>query len=144
MAIRTWGDSLSAFIRTKWECIENIVRYASTIRESNVEGKGFFDPIELYEEAVDQLESGSEMCGEAIIRSFGPILATTWEKSADMIERCVDYAIALMKENIGQSKTFPLLIKAFIDVIFQPELLCIPELSEDDGPMKKVTRTAAA
>lgn len=103
-----------------------------------MEGKEFFDPIELYEEAVDQLESGSEMCGEAIIRSFGPILAFPWEKTPDLLERCVDYAIALMKENIAQSRTFPLLIKAFVDVIFQPELLSIPELNQDDGPMKKV------
>lgn len=60
-----------------------------------------------------------------------------------MIERCVDHAISLMNENAFQSKTFPLLIKAFIDVIFQPELLCVPELNEEDGPMKKVhpTRT---
>lgn len=78
------------------------------------------------------------MCGEAIIESFGPILAFPWEKTADMLERCVDYAIALMKENTAQSKTFPLLIKAFIDVIFQSEMLCVPELNQDDGPIKKV------
>lgn len=77
------------------------------------------------------------MCGEALIRSFGPILAFPWDKTPEMLERCVDYAIALMMENIAQSRTFPLLIKAFVDVIFQPELLCIPELNEDDGPMKK-------
>lgn len=78
------------------------------------------------------------MCGEAIIKSFGPILAFPWEKTADMLDRCVDYAIALMKENTAQSKTFPLLIKAFIDVIFQSEMLCVPELNQDDGPIKKV------
>lgn len=78
------------------------------------------------------------MCGEAIIRSFGPILAFPWEKTPEMLHLCVDYAIALMKENIAQSRTFPLLIKAFVDVIFQPELLSVPELNQDDGPMKKV------
>ncbi|KAI7894857.1 uncharacterized protein EV154DRAFT_599678 [Mucor mucedo] len=133
---RSWGDCLSSFIRVKWECIENIVRYASIVKKNNIE-KEFFDPIELFEEAVEQLENGSEMCGEALIRSFGPILAFPWDKTPEMIERCVDYAIALMMENIAQSRTFPLLIKAFVDVIFQPELLCIPELNEDNGPMKK-------
>lgn len=77
------------------------------------------------------------MCGEAIIRSFGPLLAFPWEKTPETIERCVEHAIALMKENAFQSKTYPLMIRAFVDVIFQPALLSVPELNQPDGPMKK-------
>lgn len=104
---------------------------------NNTTDKEFFDPIALYEEAVEQLENASESCGEAIIRSFGPLLAFPWEKKPETIERCVDHAIALMNENAFQSKTYPLLIRAFIDVIFQRELLCVPELNQQDGPIKK-------
>ena len=136
---RTWGDCLSVFIRAKWDCIDNIIRYAIALKKSGVEDHDYFDPIELYEEAVEQLENASENCGEAIIKSFQPLLAFPWDKTPNMIERCVDHANSLMKENAFQSKTFPLLIKAFIDVIFQPELLSIPELNKDDGPMKKVS-----
>lgn len=134
---RTWGDCLSVFIRSKWNCIDNIVRYASLIKKNGIKDKEFFNPVELYEEAVEQLENASENCGEAIIKSFEPLLAFPWDKTPEMIERCVDHAISLMNENAFQSKTFPLLIKAFIDVIFQKELLCVPELNEEDGPMKK-------
>lgn len=77
------------------------------------------------------------MCGEAIIRSFGPILAFPFEKTAEMLDRCIDNAFALMDENAFQSRTYPLLIKAFIDVIFQPELLSIKELNQEGGPMKR-------
>lgn len=91
--------------------------------------------------AIDQLESASEMCGEAIISSFGPLFAFPWEKNVELVSRCVDLAVELMKENINQSKTFPLLIKAFINVIFQPELLSVPELNEENGPIKKVNRS---
>lgn len=89
---------------------------------------------------MEQLENASEMCGEAIIRSFGPIMTFPFEKTADMIDRCVEYAFALMNENAFQSRTYPLLMKAFIDVIFQPELLRVPELNQEDGPMKKALR----
>ncbi|CAO3698396.1 unnamed protein product [Rhizopus stolonifer] len=133
---RSWGDVIASFIRYKWECVESIVHYA-TIAKKNDLTKKCFDPIELYEVAIDQLESASEMCGEAIISSFGPLLAFPWEKSVDLINRCVDLAIELMKENINQSKTFPLLIKAFISVIFQPQLLSMPQLNQNDGPIKR-------
>ncbi|RCH86084.1 hypothetical protein CU098_001180, partial [Rhizopus stolonifer] len=133
---RSWGDSLSTFIRCKWECIENIVHYASEVQSRKIQ-KSLFDPASLYEEAIDQLESGSEMCGEAIIRSFGPLLALPWTKTPDMVMRCVDYSVALMKENAAQSRTYPLLMRAFIDVIFQPALLAVPELNQADGPIKK-------
>ncbi|KAG1051318.1 hypothetical protein G6F43_006464 [Rhizopus delemar] len=133
---RSWGDVIASFIRYKWELVETIVRYANIARNNN-ETKECFDPIELYEVAIDQLESASEMCGEAIISSFRPLFAFPWEKSADLVGRCVDLAIELMKENINQSKTFPLLIKAFINAIFQPELLSVPELNRNDGPVKR-------
>ncbi|ORE16390.1 hypothetical protein BCV71DRAFT_265697 [Rhizopus microsporus] len=133
---RSWGDVIASFIRYKWECIESIILYANAARKSNVT-KECFDPVELYEVAIDQLESASEMCGEAIISSFGPLFAFPWEKNVELVSRCVDLAIELMKENINQSKTFPLLIKAFINVIFQPELLSVPELNEENGPIKK-------
>ncbi|KAI8359079.1 hypothetical protein EDC96DRAFT_545587 [Choanephora cucurbitarum] len=134
---RTWGDSLSTFIRCKWECIENIVRYSSEVQSRQLD-KPLFDPVALYDEAIDQLESSSEMCGEAIIRSFGPLLALPWEKTPEMVMNCIDYATALMKENAAQSKTYPLLMRAFIDVLFQPQLLSIPELNEgEESPVKK-------
>ncbi|CEJ01490.1 hypothetical protein RMCBS344292_15515 [Rhizopus microsporus] len=133
---RSWGDVIASFIRYKWECIESIILYANAARKSNVI-KECFDPVELYEVAIDQLESASEMCGEAIINSFGPLFAFPWEKNVELVSRCVDLAIELMKENINQSKTFPLLIKAFINVIFQPELLSVPDLNEENGPIKK-------
>ncbi|KAI8390273.1 hypothetical protein BD560DRAFT_362076 [Blakeslea trispora] len=134
---RTWGDSLSTFIRCKWECIESIVRYASEVQSRQLD-KPLFDPVALYDEAIDQLESGSELCGEAIIRSFGPLLALPWEKTPEMVMSCIDYATALMKENASQSKTYPLLMRAFIDVLFQPQLLSVPELNEgDESPIKK-------
>ncbi|ORE02050.1 hypothetical protein BCV72DRAFT_252709 [Rhizopus microsporus var. microsporus] len=133
---RSWGDVIASFIRYKWECVESIILYANAARKSNVT-KECFDPVELYEVAIDQLESASEMCGEAIISSFGPLFAFPWEKNSELVSRCVDLAIELMKENINQSKTFPLLIKAFINVIFQPELLSVPELNEENGPIKK-------
>ncbi|EPB84910.1 hypothetical protein HMPREF1544_08345 [Mucor circinelloides 1006PhL] len=134
---RTWGDCVSRLIKSKWECIETIIQYAIQLKRNNHSDKEFFDPIALYEEAVEQLENSSEMCGEAIIRSFGPLLAFPWEKTPETIERCVEHAIALMKENAFQSKTYPLMIKAFVDVIFQPALLSVPELNQHDGPMKK-------
>lgn len=130
---------MSIFIRAKWDCIDSIIRYAALVKKESDEEREYFDPIELYEEAVEQLENASENCGEAIIKSFGPLLAFPWDKTPEMIERCVDHAISLMNENAFQSRTFPLLIRAFIDAIFQSELLCIPELNEENGPMKKVT-----
>ncbi|CAO3620518.1 unnamed protein product [Mucor fragilis] len=134
---RTWGDCISRLIKSKWECVETIIQYAIKLKDNGHQDKEFFDPIALYEEAVEQLENSSELCGEAIIRSFGPLLAFPWEKTPDTIERCVDHAIALMKENAFQSKTYPLMIKAFVDVIFQPALLSVPALNQQDGPMKK-------
>ncbi|KAI9281150.1 hypothetical protein BY458DRAFT_430265 [Sporodiniella umbellata] len=120
----------------KWECIKTIICYATFAKENSVD-RECFDPVELYDVAIDQLESASEMCGERIISSFGPLLAFSWEKTTNLVDRCVDLAIELIKENITQSKTFPLLIKAFISVIFQPQLLCIPQLNQDNGPIKK-------
>lgn len=134
---RTWGDCITRLIKSKWECVETILQYAIKLKDNGHNHKEFFDPIALYQEAVEQLENSSELCGEAIIRSFGPLLAFPWEKTADTIERCVDHAIALMNENAFQSKTYPLMIKAFVDVIFQPALLSVPELNQQDGPIKK-------
>ncbi|CEP13385.1 hypothetical protein [Parasitella parasitica] len=134
---RTWGDCMSRLIRSKWECIESIIQYAIMLKNKNIPDKEFFDPVALYQEADEQLETSSEMCGEAIIRSFGPLLAFPWTKTPETLDSCVEHAIALMNENVFQSRTYPLLIRAFIDVIFQPELLSVPELNQEDGPIKK-------
>ncbi|KAI8643710.1 hypothetical protein BD408DRAFT_341945 [Parasitella parasitica] len=134
---RTQEAIRERFIRSKWECVESIIQYAIMLKSKNVTDKEFFDPIALYQEADEQLETSSEMCGEAIIRSFGPLLTFPWTKTPETLHSCVDHAIALMNENAFQSRTYPLLMGAFIDVIFQPALLCVPELNQDDGPIKK-------
>ncbi|KAI7902965.1 uncharacterized protein BX663DRAFT_551827 [Cokeromyces recurvatus] len=140
---KTWGDSVSTFIRNKWNCIENIVRYAAIIKKKMDQDPSlsytFFEPSTIYEEAVEQLECSSEQSGESIIRSFGPLLAfPSWDKTAELVNLGVDRALAFMEEYAQQSKTFPLLFKAFIDVLFQPELLSIPELNNsNEAPLKR-------
>ncbi|KAI8988894.1 hypothetical protein BDB01DRAFT_719270 [Pilobolus umbonatus] len=121
----------------KWTCVENMIRYASDVKKSTTKSIEFFDPFLVYEEAVEQLENASELCAEAILTSFGPLLAFSWDKTADLLNRCIDLANELMWENAYQSKTFPLLMKAFINSMFQPELLANEALNKEDGPMKK-------
>ncbi|KAI8384828.1 uncharacterized protein BYT42DRAFT_563768 [Radiomyces spectabilis] len=134
---RSWGDTLSTLIRYKWECIHSIVIFATKAADAGKDASQIFDPFEVYNEAIDQLESASELCAEAIIHCLKPLLGCAWEKDVEQIEACVDHSIELVKENINQSKTFPPLIRAFMRTVFQPLLLSIPELNEDEGPMKK-------
>jgi hypothetical protein len=109
------------------------------VKSDKLESKRVFNALTIYDEAVDQLDSASQVCGEAVIDVFGPLLAFPWEeKTAEVLSRCVDLAIDFMKENQNQSKTFPVLIRSFINVIFQPELLAVPELNAEGGPMKMV------
>ncbi|KAI9478551.1 MAG: hypothetical protein EXX96DRAFT_571334 [Benjaminiella poitrasii] len=140
---KTWGDSVSTFISNKFNCIESIIRYAAMVKTKMDQDASlsytFFDPSLIYEEAVEQLECSSELSGEAIIRSLGPLLAfPCWNKTAELVDLGVDRALGFMQEYAQQSKTFPLLFKAFIDVLFQPELLSIRELNYSaDAPLKR-------
>ncbi|KAF7728535.1 Tar (HIV-1) RNA binding protein 1 [Apophysomyces ossiformis] len=134
---KTWGDVMSTFIRYKWETMESIILYVLN-ENANSDLSNMFDAAEVYEVAVDQLDSANELCGEAIISCLGQIMAFPWGKTAEMVQTFIDYAKELLKENIHQSKTYPRLMRAVIQAIFQPELLSNPDLNKDDGPLKKL------
>ncbi|KAI9019565.1 hypothetical protein CLU79DRAFT_888618 [Phycomyces nitens] len=139
---RTWGDVMATFIRYKWETIEAIVNYATkAVKAKAPISENLFDASDLYEQAVDQLESANELCAESILNALNPLIAFPWEKSVEMLDLFVDYASDVLKENITQSKTFPPMMRAMISAIFQPEILSRPELNEDGGPVKKALRT---
>ncbi|KAG0167145.1 Tar (HIV-1) RNA binding protein 1 [Apophysomyces sp. BC1034] len=135
---KTWGDAMATFIRYKWETMDSIVRYAAKecVRTKTDTDK-LFSAAEVYELAVDQLESANELCGEAILSCLGQLAAYPWEKNIELVQTFIDYAIELLKENLTQSKTFPPMMRAVIRATFQPELLSRPELNEDGGPVKK-------
>jgi hypothetical protein len=44
----------------------------------------------------------------------------------------------MINSSFTQSNTFPKIVSAAIDMIFQESLLAKEELNEDDGPIKKV------
>ena len=82
----------------------------------------------MFESAVDELESASELCAASVMNCVGSILSLRWEKSVDLVEQAVDYTIALIKENFTQSKTSPPMMRAIVDMVFQPEMLSRKEL----------------
>ncbi|KAI7864646.1 hypothetical protein BDF14DRAFT_1987237 [Spinellus fusiger] len=139
---RTWGDVLSTFIRFKWEAIEGILNYTTKAVNAKADiAASVFDPMDLCEQAVEQLESANELCAEAILNALKPLLAFPWDKNVEMLELFVNYASELLKENLTQSKTFPPMMRAMISTIFQPEILSRPELNENNGPVKKALAT---
>ncbi|KAI8138427.1 hypothetical protein BJV82DRAFT_631498 [Fennellomyces sp. T-0311] len=133
---KRWGDVISAFIRSKWECIHQLVRYTSMVLESNPK-IALFDPKAMFEAAVEELESASELCAASVMNCVGSILSLKWEKSVDLVEQAIDYTIELIKENFTQSKTSPPMMRAMVDMVFQPEMLLPEELNQDDGPVKR-------
>ncbi|KAG2183568.1 hypothetical protein INT43_006574 [Umbelopsis isabellina] len=92
----------------------------------------------LYEAAVDELESASEDCVVAIMHCIHLLLQTPFDVSLEMIQSCVDYALEMINGSFTQSNTFPKIVTAAIDMIFQEPLLANHDLNEDDGPIKKV------
>ncbi|ORX62740.1 hypothetical protein DM01DRAFT_1403192 [Hesseltinella vesiculosa] len=138
--LRIWGDSMSNFMRYKWECLEAMVRY--TIQGyKDKEDKLPFDPSAVFSEALDQLESASDIGAEAIINCMGVLLSLPWEKDVEVINMAVTYASTVLNEYLQSSKVFPVLIRGIINMIIQPRLLCDPELNRKDGPVKKVIDT---
>lgn len=97
-----------------------------------------FDPQQLYQIAVDQLECASDICAESIINCIAALLGLSWTKQADLVMTSVNYTISVLKEYINSSKVFPILIQALMRMVFQPNLLAEPTLNQDDGPLKKV------
>lgn len=114
----------------------------------------------LYETAVDELESASEDCVIAIMHCIHLILQTPFDVSLEMvrfsmavhnltlhifkqyfqIDSCVDHALEMISASFTQSNTFPKIVTAAIDMIFQEPLLANRNFNEDDGPIKKVSK----
>ncbi|KAI9494149.1 hypothetical protein BDB00DRAFT_928434 [Zychaea mexicana] len=140
--VRNWGDTISAFIRCKWKCVQQLMLYTSMVlkeTDSAASRNNMFDPESLFEAAVEELECASELCAAAVINSVGTILSLRWKKSVEMMHTAVEYTIALIEENFTQSKTSPPMMRALVDMIFQPEVLLDETLMmTDDGPVKKV------
>ncbi|KAI9275765.1 hypothetical protein BDA99DRAFT_195528 [Phascolomyces articulosus] len=137
LQVRKWGDTISAFIRCKWKCVQQFVKYTAVILESKPNSE-IFDPKSLFESAVEELECASELCAAAVMNCVGTILGLKWTKSVELVQQAVDYTIELIKENFTQSKTSPPMMRAIVDMIFQPELLADEALNQPDGPVKKV------
>ncbi|KAI9323060.1 hypothetical protein BX666DRAFT_2016546 [Dichotomocladium elegans] len=139
---RTWGDTLSEFIRCKWESIEMMIRYASERmnRDKSIKvglDDSFLDPEFLFQEGIEQLECASELCATSVMSCVGEIISMPWEKSYDMVEKAIEYSIGLINENLYQSKAAPPMMRAIIRMVFQPELLSRPALNNDGGPIKR-------
>ncbi|CAO3617655.1 unnamed protein product [Cunninghamella echinulata] len=137
---RQWGDTIANFIRYKWDCLESLVYFIKKkmTSESITE---IFDPQQLYQIAVDQLECASDICAEAIINCITALLSLSWTKQADLVMASVNYTISVLKEYINSSKVFPILIQALMRMVFQPNLLSEPTLNQDNGPLKKAVYT---
>ncbi|KAI8096188.1 uncharacterized protein BX664DRAFT_323334 [Halteromyces radiatus] len=134
---RPWGDIMSTFIRYKWECLQSIVDYSKMVLIHNPKIETF-DPEALYTAGVEQLDSASDLCSEAIIGCITSLLGmTSWEKQPDSVMTCVDSTLAILKEYINSSKSFSVLIRSLMHMVLQPNLLSTPNLNQDDGPLKK-------
>jgi hypothetical protein len=99
---------------------------------------GTFEPELLYRLAMDQLESASDICAEAILECIVALLDMPWNKRADSVMTCVDYTLSILKDYVNNSKTTSALIQSLIRMVLQPCLLSKPELNEQGGPLKKV------
>lgn len=129
-------------------------------KQGNNKEVTLFDPVNVYNEATDQLENASELCAASVMSCAATILSLPWEKTIELVkstikklralcklfsnvnlkvEPAVNYSIELIKENIAQSKTSPGIIRAAMSMIFQPQILSNPSLNEDDGPIKRVS-----
>ncbi|RUS24460.1 hypothetical protein BC938DRAFT_473545, partial [Jimgerdemannia flammicorona] len=96
-----------------------------------------FDVSAAFERCVEELENASELCAEAVLECLELLISLPWEKSVESITRCIDSALEIVNENMNNSKSFPGIILATVNMIFQAELLKLPNLNQEEGPMKK-------
>ncbi|OUM64746.1 hypothetical protein PIROE2DRAFT_8435, partial [Piromyces sp. E2] len=94
-------------------------------------------PKDVFIYCTEELENATYRSAISIFEFLKDLVDMEWEKTPDLIDKCFENGYKIIEENISNSKWFTPLIKKYIDFVFQPGLLKLPELNEDDGPIKK-------
>ncbi|ORX56066.1 hypothetical protein BCR36DRAFT_176598 [Piromyces finnis] len=132
-----WGNIIDYLCSSRWQCIEYMLKY-SIEKSKKMEINISITPKDVFVYCTEELENATYRSAISIFEFLKDLVDMEWEKTSDLIEKCFENGYKIIEENVSNSKWFNPLISKYIDFVFQPGLLKLPELNEDNGPIKKI------
>jgi tRNA(Leu) C34 or U34 (ribose-2'-O)-methylase TrmL len=131
-----WGNIIDFLCNSRWECIEYMLKF-SILKNEKQGDEVSVTSKDVFIYCTEELENATYRSAISIFEFLKDLVNMEWEKTPDLIEKCFENGYKIIEENISNSKWFTQLINKYIDFVFQPGLLKLPELNEDSGPLKR-------